>query len=81
MQAKTHLVKAVIVFILLGVSSALLFVPTVEGSDEVKGMFVMLTGIAVRDFFSAIQQDKKVAALKEAYDPAPAESYVRDDEE
>jgi hypothetical protein len=78
-KIRTDFVRAAIVFILLGVSVSLLYVPTVEGADEIEGMFVMLTGIAVRDFFSSIQQDKKVAALKEAYNPAPGESFVNEE--
>ena len=74
----TNTVKAVIVFILLGISGAMLFFPVVAGAEEVKGMFLMLTGIAVRDYFGGIQSDKRVGELKEAYDPAPQKSFVND---
>lgn len=43
-------VRAVLTFVLLGVSIALLFVPS---NDEARGMFLMLTGIAVRDYFAS----------------------------
>jgi hypothetical protein len=45
-------VRAVITVLLVGITAAVLFVPTKDGSDQVKAMFVLLTGIAVRDYFS-----------------------------
>ena len=45
-------VRAVITVLLVGISAAVLFIPTKDGSDQVKAMFVLLTGIAVRDYFS-----------------------------
>jgi hypothetical protein len=30
-----------------------LFVPVAKGTDDVKAMFVLLTGIAVRDYFAS----------------------------
>jgi hypothetical protein len=77
----TNTVKSIIVFLLIAVSSALLFLPLAEGSEDVKGMFLLLTGVAVRDYFGGVQSDKRVEEVKQAYDPAPAQSYVRGDEE
>lgn len=79
MELKTNAVKAGIVFALLGLTSALLFFPIVEGAEEVKGMVIMLTGIAVRDYFSGIQSDKRVAEMKQALDPSPPQAAVRDE--
>lgn len=70
-------IKALIALLLVGISATAMFVPV---SDvEVKAMFVLLTGIAVRDFFGATQEDKRVQNLKDAYDPPPADSHVRED--
>lgn len=69
-------VKSVLVLVLLVVSAAMLFVPVVEGADDIRAMFVFLTGMAVRDYFSSESHDKNVAAVKEAYDPTPAKPYV-----
>jgi len=33
-----------------------MFVPIPSGKDDVKSMFVLLTGIAVRDYFSSREQ-------------------------
>jgi hypothetical protein len=73
--------KAGITLLLVFISAAILFVPVVEGSEEVKAMFVLLTGIAVRDFFGATQEDKRMAELKQALSPDPPSSYVVGDEE
>lgn len=81
MMVKTNVVKAVIVFFLIAVSTAILFVPVADGAEEVKAMFIFLTGLAVRDFFGGVQSDKRVEELKQAYDPKPQDSYVRGDEE
>lgn len=45
-------VRAILTILLVLVSAALLFVPTVEGSDDVSAMFVMLTALGVRDYFA-----------------------------
>jgi len=74
------ILKAVIAFLLVAISAAILFVPVADGAEEVKAMFVMLTGIAVRDFFGAAQEDKRMAQLEQAYNPAPPESYVAGEE-
>lgn len=72
----TNQVKAAICFLLIFVSATMLFVPVAEGATEVKAMFVMLTGLAVRDYFSGVQSDKRVEDVKQAYDPKPQASYV-----
>lgn len=72
----TTVVKAVLCLMLVLICAAMLFVPVVDGADEVRAMFLLLTGIAVRDFFGSAQEDKRVEALKQAYDPTPPESYV-----
>jgi hypothetical protein len=46
-------VRAILTLLLVAVSAALLFVPSVESASEVRAMFVMLTGIAVRDYFAS----------------------------
>jgi hypothetical protein len=71
--------KAVLATLLVGISGLMLFVPVVDGADEIKGMFVLLTGIAVRDYFSADSAAKNIAAVKQAYDPAPGPVATNDD--
>ena len=46
-------VRAALTLLLVAISGALLFIPAAEGADDVKSMFVLLTGIAVRDYFAA----------------------------
>lgn len=79
MTLRTNAVKAGIVFVLIGVCAALLFMPVAEGAEEVKGMFVLLTGIAVRDYFGGVQSDKRVEDVKQAYAPIPPEPHVNED--
>lgn len=65
-------VRAALVLALVAVSSALLFVPVADGAGDVKAMFLMLTGIAVRDYFAT-------RAVQNASDgPVIPEAYVRD---
>jgi len=45
-------VRAVITILLILISASLLFVPSVTGTDDVRSMFLLLTGIAVRDYFA-----------------------------
>ena len=71
-----NVVKALITMTLLAITGTILFVPVVEGADDVRAMFVLLTGIAVRDFFGSTQEDKRVEQLKQAYDPTPPASHV-----
>lgn len=68
--------KGFIAVALLVLTASILFVPVVEGAQDVKSMVILLTGIAVRDFFGAAQEDKRVESLKQAYDPTPPESFV-----
>mgnify|MGYP001560878427 CR=1 FL=1 len=77
----TNTVKSIIVFTLIAVSACLLFFPLAEGSEDVKGMFLLLTGVAVRDYFGGVQSDKRVEEVKRAYDPSPPPSYVAGEEE
>lgn len=79
-DSRIILVKAALAFMLVGICGLMLFVPTVEAATEVKGMFVLLTGIAVRDFFGATQEDKRIKEIKQAYDPAPPPPHFADEE-
>ncbi len=45
-------VRALLTLALVAISAIVLFVPAVDGSDDVRAMFVLLTGIAVRDYFA-----------------------------
>lgn len=69
-------IRSAITAILVLVSAAMLFVPVVDGAGDIKAMFLMLTGIAVRDLFGAVQEDRRVEQIKQAYDPTPPESFV-----
>jgi hypothetical protein len=59
-------VRAFLVLVLLAVSIVCLFVQT---NDEARGMFLMLTGIAVRDYFAtrATQDAVEGPPLPEPY--------------
>jgi hypothetical protein len=46
-------VRAFLTMLLVGITAAVLFVPVAKGTDDVKAMFVLLTGIAVRDYFAS----------------------------
>lgn len=46
-------VRAILTILLVGLCGLMLFVPVVEGADDVRGMFILLTGIAVRDYFAS----------------------------
>lgn len=52
-------VRAVITILLIVISASLLFVPTVTGTDDVRSMFLLLTGIAVRDYFAARKEQNE----------------------
>ena len=56
-------IRAILSIVLVGISGALLFVPMADGADEVKSMFVLLTGIAVRDYFASRGKTDKVASV------------------
>jgi hypothetical protein len=55
-------VRAILTFILVAITAAVLFVPISEGSAEVRSMFVLLTGIAVRDYFSTRAETDRAKA-------------------
>jgi hypothetical protein len=46
-------VRAFLTMLLVGITAAVMFIPIPAGKDDVKAMFVLLTGIAVRDYFSS----------------------------
>jgi hypothetical protein len=46
-------VRAALTMLLVGITTAVMFIPIPSGKDDVKAMFVLLTGIAVRDYFSS----------------------------
>ena len=46
-------VRALLTILLVGITAAVLFIPVAKGTDDVKAMFVLLTGIAVRDYFAS----------------------------
>ena len=46
-------VRALLTVLLVGITGALMFIPIPAGKDDVKSMFVLLTGIAVRDYFAS----------------------------
>lgn len=72
----TNTVKAMLAGSLVAISAATLFVPLAEGAGDVKAMFILLTGIAVRDYFGSVSADKRVEDVKQAYDPKPPTSYI-----
>jgi hypothetical protein len=45
-------IRAILTLILVGITAAMLFVPVVEGAGDIRAMFVLLTGIAIRDYFA-----------------------------
>ncbi len=46
-------VRAILTMALVAITAVVLFIPVARGTDDVKAMFVLLTGIAVRDYFSS----------------------------
>lgn len=72
-------VKALLALILVGITAAMLFVPVVPGAGDIRAMFVLLTGLAVRDYFGSESSAKALEAQKQAYDPAPPQSHVAQD--
>ena len=74
-------IKAVLAFVLVAVTVAMLFVPITDGAGEIRAMFVLLTGIVVYDFIRSVQEDKRVKDIREAYDPRPSPSTVFDHED
>ena len=65
-------VRAAITCALVAISGLMLFVPVAKGADDVKAMFVLLTGIAVRDYFAHRSEQNAQDGP-----PLPA-PYVRD---
>jgi hypothetical protein len=55
-------VRAILTFVLVAITAAVLFVPISAGSAEVRSMFVLLTGIAVRDYFSSRAETERAKA-------------------
>lgn len=53
--------------VLVVVSATMLFVPVVVGASDIRAMFLLLTGIAVRDAFAA----KAEAVRQENANPTP----------
>ena len=51
--------RALLTILLVVVSAVALFVPVTAGAGDVKAMFVLLTGIAVRDYFAHRQEQEK----------------------
>lgn len=60
-------VRGIITLALIGVCVAMLFVHTVSGVDDIKNMIVLLTGIAIRDYFQVRQDQQRT----EAANPTP----------
>jgi hypothetical protein len=59
--------------LLVGISAAVMFIPVAERTDDVKAMFVLLTGIAVRDYFAS--RDRQAERERTA-DGVPASDPV-----
>jgi hypothetical protein len=55
-------VRAILTFVLVAITAAVLFAPISAGSAEVRSMFVLLTGIAVRDYFSSRAETERAKA-------------------
>jgi hypothetical protein len=66
-------VRALLTILLVGISAAVMFIPVAERTDDVKAMFVLLTGIAVRDYFAS--RDRQ-AERERAADGVPATDPV-----
>jgi hypothetical protein len=74
-------IKALVSVALVSITVVLLFVPVAKGADEIRAMFVLLTGIVVYDFIRSVQEDKRVKDIQQAYDPKPAPSTVFDQDD
>ena len=62
-------VRAFLTTLLVGITAAVMFIPIPSGKDDVKAMFVLLTGIAVRDYFSS--RDRQSERQERAPEGAP----------
>lgn len=58
-------VRAFLTTLLVGITAAIMFLPIPTGKDDVKSMFVLLTGIAVRDYFSSREQSDRRKEIEE----------------
>ncbi|MGH3014947.1 MAG: hypothetical protein ACRDNN_08360 [Gaiellaceae bacterium] len=65
-------VRAVLTMVLVAITTAVMFIPIPSGKDDVKAMFVLLTGIAVRDYFSS--RDRQAEREERAPEDAPVPS-------
>ena len=65
-------VRAVLTVLLVGITTAVMFIPIPSGKDDVKAMFVLLTGIAVRDYFSSRDRQSEREEREPQGDPAAA---------
>jgi hypothetical protein len=63
-------VRAVLTIVLVAITTAVMFIPIPSGKDDVKAMFVLLTGIAVRDYFSS--RDRQAEREDRELEGAPA---------
>lgn len=74
-------VRALLTVLLVGITAGIMFIPVPAGKDDVKSMFVLLTGIAVRDYFASrehastgaapgARRDSVVSAPREELQPA-----------
>ena len=64
-------VRAIVTIILVLVAAVALFAPIAEGADDVKSMWLLLTGIAVRDYFAhRAEQNEEDGPVVEAPDYA-----------
>jgi hypothetical protein len=62
-------VRALLTMLLVGITAAVMFIPVAKGTGDVKAMFVLLTGIAVRDYFSS--RDRQAERERTAESPTP----------
>jgi hypothetical protein len=63
-------VRAVLTIVLVAITTAVMFIPIPSGKDDVKAMFVLLTGIAVRDYFSS--RDRQAEREERELEGTPA---------
>jgi hypothetical protein len=64
-------VRAFLTTLLVGITAAVMFIPVAKGTDDVKAMFVLLTGIAVRDYFASRDRQAERDKAAEAADATP----------
>jgi hypothetical protein len=66
-------VRASLTVMLVGITAAIMFIPIPSGKDDVKSMFVLLTGIAVRDYFASRERTapKRHEEPQTGLSPAP----------